>query len=161
MQNALILVIELHLRFINIGGIPLLFFSLEGCRSFHAGAIGMIRHIDSAEAVCRNIPFQPVIGTEAAAKHVPELFKAFLPGDLERDHLFRRHIFRLLLFQHHRRTAVAAEGSRRGVDRVNSRAAGGAGQQFHVKTASRLPGFLLIRLGNAHHPVTSTAFQLL
>ena len=161
MQDALILVIEFYLRFINIGGVSLLFFSLEGRRSFHAGIIGMIRHIDPAEAVRRDIPLQPVISAEAAAKHVPELFKAFLTGDLERDHLLRRRIFRLLFFQHHRGTAIAAERSRGGVDRVDSRAAGRAGQQFHVKTASRLPGFLLIRLSNAHHPVTPAAFQLL
>ena len=161
MHDPFIPVIQLDLGFVIIGGVALVLMAFNGGAAFDSGIVGMIRDIDSAESVRRNVLFQPVIGTEAAFQHLLVFLKALFPGNHERNDLLRRVILRFLLLQHHGGTAVAAECRCRCVEGVNSRTAGRTGQQFHPEASARVPGFLFIRFSNAHLPVAPAALQLL
>ena len=162
MHNPGVVVVQMDPRLVVVGSVALGLGTLDRRAAFHRTFIGMIRHIDPAEAVRADVLLQPVIRAEAALQHIPELFKALLPGNLERDHRLRRHkLSAFLLLQHHGRSAVAAEGSCRRIHRADFRAAGRTGQHVHGEAASGLPGLPLVRLLNTHGPVAAAALQLL
>ena len=159
--DMVVLVVQVHRRVVVIGVVPLGIVPLEGRVPGDGGGVFVLGNIDSPEAFRRHALFQPVIRAQAFRQRFLIRLEALLPRDLKRRDPLRRLHVALLLFQQHRRAAVAAEGGLRGVQRLDFRPAGRTGQQIHAEAGARVARLLLVRFLNRHRPVAPSAFQRL
>ena len=89
MQDMIVCVIQLHRGMIVVGIVALGLMSFKHGLAGHGSRVLVLRHIDSAEAFRRDVFFQPPRRKRIFPEHGAVLFKALLPGNLERGNGFR------------------------------------------------------------------------